>query len=139
MALECASNLVKFSPTYEKTYSAVKAFLEFASKAEKTEDQKTKLESVKISDLKTPSEELVANSIEQTHEFLKAATDKAKLEQVALKALENDSEVVKKVYLVENTHRLLVKKGEKGEAYFKKAGEMFKWSAYFSGCERDRR
>ena len=69
--------------------------------------------------------------MEHVHEQIKRDKKHAKL---AVGALQPN-----KVFLAENTHKLLVKVGDAktAEEYKKKAAEMYPYSTYFEGAKKD--
>lgn len=72
--------------------------------------------------------------MEAVHEFIKTQQSSASSEQLAVDALNADSDNFKKVAVAENTHKLLKKKVIEGSKYYEAAKALFKYSVYFEGA-----
>mmetsp|Transcript_17960 Transcript_17960/g.30556 ORF Transcript_17960/g.30556 Transcript_17960/m.30556 type:complete len:460 (-) Transcript_17960:35-1414(-) len=141
LALQMATALVENHSSHFKSQNALEVFKKFLTSAKLEGDLKEKAalfekEKLPLFEKQKSSDSDIKQSMEHTHELIKSAsTDSKKAPQLALDALNKDAQNFKKVSVAENTHKLLKKKGEKGEAYFKRAQELFKYSSYFEGSQ----
>jgi hypothetical protein len=124
--------LVNNSPTYHKTGRVIQLFNDFSKTAKFADpDSLKEIQDGPLKKWKGLDEAAQKKSMEHVHELIKC--DKKNV-ALAIGALTSN-----KVYVAENTHRLLVKLNESkaAEEYKKKAQGLYPYSTYFEGAKKD--
>ena len=132
MAIKTAVKLIKNGATHHKTPRAIEAFKEYGKTAKFPKpDVWEEFKEGLLKNWKGLDDASAKKSMEHVHEMIKSDKKNAGL---AIGALAPN-----KVYVAENTHRLLVKIGDTkaAEEYKKKAKEVYPYSTYFEGAKKD--
>ena len=132
MAIKTAVKLIKNGATHHKTPRAIEAFKEYGKTAKFPKpDVWEEFKEGLLKNWKGLDDASAKKSMEYVHEMIKSDKKNASL---AIGALAPN-----KVYVAENTHRLLVKIGDTkaAEEYKKKAKEVYPYSTYFEGAKKD--